>query len=184
MWWANSARLVAWCLSIWFPSIWFPWDPRQQRFLKGKDLQKHLSAASDECFRKFSMSDNALQHLFHSILEWVLRWEKMDFTCNTFLLITYNSHWNTHIRQQHTSVVVAAFDWHRESQEGCITQKAKEETESTLVKWQIVGIYSYQKYHLRNGNLVLVMLMEWKLIFCLWLTFQSGSRIKGNFKNK
>lgn len=184
MWWANSAQHVAWWLSTWFPSIWFPWDPRQQRFLKGKGLQKHLSAAADECFRKFSVSDYALQHLFHCILELVLRWEKMDFACNMFLHITYNSHWSTYIRQQHTSVVVAAFDWHRESQEGYITHKAKEETESTLVKWQKVGIYSYQKYRLRNGNLILVMLMEWKLIFCLCLTCQSGSRIKGNFKSK
>lgn len=68
------------------------WDPRQQRFLKGKGLQKHLSAVSDECFRKFSVSDYAQQHLFHSILELVLRREKMDFACNIFLHITYNLH--------------------------------------------------------------------------------------------
>lgn len=157
------------------------WDPRQQRFLKGEGLQKHLSAVGDECFRKFSVSNYALQHLFHSILERVLRWEKMDFACNIFLHITYSSHWNIHIKQQHTSVVVAAFDWHRVTGRMHHSEGKRENRKQ-----------SGEIAKRRDIFIPKILFKKWKSSSCnangvetnLLHTCQSGSRIKGNFKSK
>lgn len=177
MWWASSAQHVAWCLSIRF-GILGSRDFSRGKVYKSTCLQWVMNVSGNLVYLTTHSStfSTVFWNWFWDGRKWILH---VTYFC--ILLITCIE---THIRQQHTSVVVAAFDWHGESQEVCITQKGKEETESTLVKWQRVRIYSYQKYCLRNGNLVLVMLMGWKLIFYLCLTCQSGSRIKGNFKSK